>query len=129
MNFWKNPEYAPLKTVLALVIAIAIGWGIYNVAGNSGSLAGNIFESAKKDSGLTFNVSFDGKVCSISMCEITKGTVSNSCAVVSGTTDTVQGTQTCQIDEKTKVGAAYVKAIGMDKTNTTAVETAGSLQR
>lgn len=86
MNFWKNPEYAPLKTLLAFVLALGIGWGIYNIAGNTGSLTGNILQGTKDkaEAGLSFDIAFEGKTCTITYCatnskEISSADKSNLC--------------------------------------------------
>ncbi len=147
MNFWKNPEYAPLKTLLAFVLAVGIGWGIYNIAGNSGGLTGNILKGTKDktENGISFDVEFQGKTCTINYC-ITGNKVSNvesdsslcppmcdnvegnedasissgasnesnicppmcdvtyteqgACFITTGITKTIEGEQTCQVDEK-----------------------------
>lgn len=89
MNFWKNPEYAPLKTLLAFVLALGIGWGVYNIAGDTGSLTGNILKGTKDktEAGLSFDVAFDGKSCTITYCvtngkEMSSADESNLCPPV-----------------------------------------------
>lgn len=35
MNFFKNPEYASTRTLLAVVLVLGVGYGVYSVAGSS----------------------------------------------------------------------------------------------
>lgn len=125
MNFWKNPEYAPLKTVLAFVIVFGIGFGLYKIAGDSASLTGSFIKGTEKQNGVYFEVTFgeQGDTCEINYCAIQGG--KNSCTAIEGTVQTFNGTKSCELDES--LAKQIEKVIPQNKEVETTAQ--GSLSR
>ncbi len=100
MNFWKNPEYAPLKTVLAFAIVVGIGYGVYQISGNQSSLTGNVLRGTDKktEQGVYFEITFNGESCVIRSCAVDGG--KEACVNTTGQTGTFEGKEVCQVEDK-----------------------------
>lgn len=99
MNFFKNPEFSSIRTILAIVIVLGVGFGVYKIVGNNTSLQGSAFLATKKSTvenvAISFDFNKDGS-CTMNACledKVNKGTM--SCISYEGVTGSVSGQNYC----------------------------------
>lgn len=110
MNFWKDPSQNAAKSIILIAMVTVVGVGIYQLAGNSTSLTGNVYRGTKKNPTVqtqpeniyvTINYAKDGS-CVLTTCAdgLTKN-ASVACVEYTGTTTTSGGEKMCSVDDTT----------------------------